>query len=164
MALQKLQAFTAFLLAQNLVGNNRLDSWTENAKLVPAAKNKGQGYLICRLEYDAVISLERFAGDEALLMVLVCAWLHDHDDSRDDDGLPAPDIDIDILDNQCTDIELSIRFREDIDLIPDEDGPVTFNGQRWVVSTVPVDGVNTVGVGDNPNLPTDKPYQREDSA
>lgn len=164
MALEKLQAFTTFLIEQNMVDENQLDSWMENGKVVPASRNLGNGFLICRFQYEAVISIERFAKNERVLMALVCAWLHDHDSERQSQELPPPDIDVEILDNQTADVELRVMFREDISLKDSDEGDIPFNGRRWHVAPVVPDVATIAAVGDDPGKPTDKPYHYGDDA
>ena len=158
MALEKLQALTAHLVGANLVDQNQVDSWMEDGRLVPAAQHRGNGYLICRFDYTAVVSLERFSRDERLLMALVCAWLHDHDPTREDDNLAAPRIDVDVLDNCRADVEIQIDFREGVELVADDNGAIEFNGTRWSLAPVIVDIAEEAAVGHNPDEPTDQPY------
>lgn len=166
MALEKLQAFTTFLIERNMVDENQLDSWMENGKVIPASKHLGNGFLLCRFQYEAVISIERFAKNESVLMALVCAWLHDYDSERQSQDLPPPDIDVDILDNHTADVELRVMFREDIcveisDQASDE-GVIPFNGRAWRVAPLVPDVATIAAVGDDQAKPTDKPYELGD--
>ncbi|NIB44780.1 phage tail protein [Pseudomaricurvus alkylphenolicus] len=158
MALQKLAGLTRYLIEQNLVDENQIDSWMENGTPEPAGKRLGHGIRICRLRYDAIISIERFTGNEDVLLALLCTWLMDNDPSREDDRLPPPDIDIDIVDARAADVAFRVAFIEDIDLVPVDNGKVLFIGQRWDVADVPVTLPNEAAVGDDESRPTDKPY------
>jgi hypothetical protein len=42
-----------------------------------------------------------------------------------------PVTDVDILDGQTADIDITITFEEDITAVLDENGPITFDGQRY---------------------------------
>jgi len=161
MALEKLQALHTFLVEQNLVDENQVASWMENGKPEACAKSLGNGIRVCRLSYDALVSIERFSGNEDLLLALICVWLMDVDPEREDDELPPPDIDIDILDNGTADVELRVAFIENIDLVEDANGLVPFKGKTWSVASVLVDEPNEAAVGDDQAQPTDKSYVRE---
>lgn len=162
MALEKLKALHAAIEANRLIMPERFDSWMEDGRMVPANKNLGADQLlICRLEYDAVLSFEGFTGDPATLMAVVCIWLVDNDYARQDDKLPAPDIDVDMIDDARADVEVRIRFREDVELVKDDNGPLALNGQTWSLTTATISDVDTVGVGDDQEQPTDLPYTRE---
>lgn len=162
MSLTKLESFTKFIVEQNLVDKCKIDSWMENGRLVPAAKDLGLGFLICRFEYDAVISIEHFNGDEKLFFALVCAWLHDYDPGRDKDELQPPDIDVDIVDDCKADVDIKIEFREDVEIVEDDQGLIPFNGKRWSLSKVPLDIVEEAAVDDTKGRTLDKSYRHGD--
>lgn len=162
MALSKLQALHAHIDAHQLIMPERFDSWMEDGKLTPANKNLGADQLLIgRLHYDALLSFEAFTGNPALLMAVVCAWLIDHDPTRDDDQLPQPDIDVDMVDDNRADVEIRIRFRDDIEMVRDAAGPLAMNGEQWTLAESAIFEPDTVGVGDNQAEPTDLPYTRE---
>ncbi|WP_226648146.1 phage tail protein [Microbulbifer variabilis] len=162
MAGKKLQAITAHLLSANLVAETKLDAWMENGRLASASKNLGNGIRVSRAEYDAVILLEEYRGDSALLFALVTTWLMEHDKDRDKYQLAEPEIEVTPIDKNLVDVEITIRFLENVDLVPDDNGPITYQGQRYAVAVVPIDEPNQVAVGDNKTLPTDAPYSRAD--
>ncbi|MCO1336390.1 phage tail protein, partial [Microbulbifer sp. OS29] len=84
-----------------------------------------------------------------------------NDSSRFDDDMPEPQIEVTPIDAQSVDVEITIRFFENVDLVPEDNGPIFYRGQHYAVSTVPIDEPNQVAVGDNKELPTDAPYSRE---
>lgn len=161
MALDKLKGITAHLLAANLVAAEQLDSWMEDGELETASKNLGNGLRVCRQSYDAVIQIERYAGDPALLFALVTTWVMENDPERQSLELPEPTVDVDVIDERVADVEITVRFSEPVDLVEDDSGPILYRGQRWAVAAVPVDEPDQVAVGDNQDLPTDAPYVRE---
>ncbi|WP_444894919.1 phage tail protein [Microbulbifer sp. SSSA005] len=162
MALEKLRAITGFLLDANLVSYEQLDSWMEDGKLETTSKNLGNGICICRLRYDAVISIERFAKSPKLLFALVTTWVQDQDAERNNQELPDPEVDIDMINDRKSDVEIRIAFYEDIELVPDDSGVIPYDGKNWSIAAVPIDEPSQVGVGDDQSQPTDKPYVRED--
>ncbi|WP_020411000.1 phage tail protein [Hahella ganghwensis] len=162
MALAKLQQLTAHLLDRNLVAVEQLDSWMENGTLELADKSLGQGVRICRLKYDAVLTLERYPGDPQTLFAHLVIWLSDHDPDRDREGLAPPDVEVDVNDQDTADIEIRVSFYENIDLVKDDTGDIAFNGESWRLARVPIFEPRAVGVGDDQTQPTDAPYVRED--
>lgn len=162
MALAKLERITAHLLAANLVASEQLDSWMENGRLETASKYLGNGVRVCRLEYDAVITIERYSKGPSLIFALVTTWLMEHDEDRHTLGLPEPQVEVDVMDRDLADVEITIRFSESVDLVPDDAGLIRYLGTRYNVATVPVDVPDQVAVGDNKRLPTDAPYDRSD--
>ncbi|MFC6633540.1 phage tail protein [Microbulbifer taiwanensis] len=161
MALEKLAGIRAHLESANLVASEQFASWMENGTLETASKNLGNGIRVCRQAYDAVIQIERYGADPALLFALVTTWLMEHDKERLDLQLPEPNIDVDVIDDQLADVEITIRFSESVDLVEEDSGPISYLGKRWAVAPVPVDEPNQVAVGDNKELPTDAPYVHE---
>ncbi|WHI46798.1 phage tail protein [Microbulbifer sp. VAAF005] len=162
MAGKKLQEITAHLLAANLVPQEKFESWMEEGRIETASKNLGNGIRISRTEYDAVIVLEEYSGDAALVLALVTTWLMENDSSRFDNGMPEPQIEVTPIDDKSVDVEITIRFFENVDLVPDDNGPISYQGQRYAIATVPIDEPSQVAVGDNKELPTDAPYNRAD--
>lgn len=161
MALEKMQQLASFLRERNLFAAEQFDYWMENGTAEYAAKNLGPGVVVCRFRYDAVLSVERYSNDADLFLALLCTWLMDNDCARDHDDLPMPDIDVTTLDDHCVDIEVRVPFIEDITLVRDDDGNVPFSGERWRLDGVTVTDADAVGVGDDDQQPTDKPYVRD---
>ena len=131
----KLQQITAFLVGLNLVAAENIDTWVENPQIVPRFKSQGDGQIILYTQtYDAKLFIERYphkVHDAELLFAQVCVWLIENDEGRLDLQLPHPDTDVDILDDSTADIEITIRFEEDITAVIDESGPIEFGGQRY---------------------------------
>ena len=159
MAIAKLQALHAFLETQNLFTPEKFESWMEDGDITPRNKNLGADQLlVSSFQYNAIFTVEEFNSSPDLLIALVCAWLIDNDQDRDTDKLPSPSIDIDMLDANLADVEIKIVFKENIELIADDEGAIALNGRNWSVAPLVVYTVDTVGVGDDQAEPTDKPY------
>lgn len=129
----KLQQITKHLLSLNLVAAEQIDSWVENPQIIPSAKSLGQGTVVLyRQTYDAVIYIERFnhqAHPAELLFGCVCAWLMENDDDRDE--IAAPRTDVEILDDNLADIEITISFEEDVIAVLDPAGLIELGGERY---------------------------------
>lgn len=131
----KLQQITAFLVGLNLVAAENIDTWTENPRIVPRCKEITDGQMILYTQtYDAVLSFERWPHSRhpaELLFAHVCAWLVENDEDRFEKELAMPSTDVDILDHKTADIDITITFEEDITAVLDENGAITFGGQRY---------------------------------
>ncbi|MFC3939175.1 phage tail protein [Pseudomonas gingeri NCPPB 3146 = LMG 5327] len=120
--MNKLRALTAYLLEQNLVLPEQLDSFTEQVSLDLIWKPSESGMHMGDMRYRAVLVMERFAESPVLLMALVGAWLESFDPDRD--GLPAPNFAVEPLDSDLFDVELTLEFEEAQHLAEDPDGPI----------------------------------------
>ena len=133
--MKKLQALTSYLLSRNLVMPEQLDSWANQIRLEMIWKPDLKGMHFANMRYSAVLVFERFADDPGRLMALVGSWLESHD--RDRDGLPMLSFDIDMLDNDLADVEITVEFVEPQYLAEDPDGEIVAFGQTW--SFIPFD-------------------------
>lgn len=128
--MNKLRALTTFLLERRLVAPEQLDSWAEQVTLNLTWKPDLDGLHLGDMRYRAVIVMERFADHPGRLMALLGSWLENHDPDRDDD-LPAPTFDIEQLDNDLADVELTLEFIEPQYLAEADDGEIEAFGKRW---------------------------------
>ncbi|MCJ2164651.1 MULTISPECIES: phage tail protein [unclassified Pseudodesulfovibrio] len=133
-----LQALTQALKKAGASGNH-IHSFADQGVIVPTGRDLGHGLEVGRFKYDAVIQVEGYRDDGMLFVAFVTAWLQVHDPKREALGLADPEIDISLNDDRTADIELSIDFEESLEIVPDEDGPIHYNGQRWRVADVPID-------------------------
>ncbi|MFJ2384576.1 phage tail protein [Pseudomonas protegens] len=125
----KLKALTAYLIACNLVAPEQIDSFAEQVNLDLFWKNGAKGLHMGDMRYRAVLVLDRFAENPALLMALVGSWLETHDPDRDD--LPAPAFVIEQLDSDLADVELTLEFIEPQHLAEDPNGSIDAFGKKW---------------------------------
>ena len=122
----KLQQITAFLVGLNLVAAENIDTWVENPRIVPWGKEITDGQM--------VLSFERWPHARhpaELLFAHVSVWLLENDEDRFEKELAMPVTDVDILDAKTADVDITITFEEDITAVIDENGPITFGGQRY---------------------------------
>jgi hypothetical protein len=126
----KLRALTTFLLERQLVAPEQLDSWAEQITLNLTWKPDVDGLHLGDMRYRAVIVMERFADHPGRLMALLGSWLESADPDRPDD-LPAPTFDIEQLDSDLADVELTLEFIEPQYLAEAEDGEIEAFGKRW---------------------------------
>ena len=131
MAITKLKALHAHVVAQNFVDENLVQSWAEDATATPHARERGTGLHVCRFRYTAVVTLDAFSGSPDLLLAVLTTWVMDNDPNRDSDDLEPPQVDLTIRDDTTTDVDISLVFIEDIAIVPDASGPITYRGQQW---------------------------------
>ncbi|WP_018929256.1 phage tail protein [Pseudomonas umsongensis] len=125
----KLRALTKYLIDSRMVLPEQVDSWPEQVNLDLIWKPGPNGMHLGDMQYTAVIVLERFAANPALLMALVGSWLESNDDLRD--GLSVPKFMIEPLDNDLADVELSLEFVEAQHMAEDPNGPIEAIGKTW---------------------------------
>ncbi|HBO5298378.1 phage tail protein [Pseudomonas aeruginosa] len=127
----KLRALTTFLLESRLVMPEQLDSWAEKVELSLIWKHTEHGLHMGDMRYQAVIVLERFADHPGRLMALIGSWLENHDSERADLDLPPAAFDIEQLDDDTADVELTLAFSEPQYLAEEADGEIQAFGKRW---------------------------------
>jgi hypothetical protein len=127
----KLRALTTFLLERNLVLPEQLDSWADQVTLDLIWKPDVDGLHMGDMRYRATIILERFTDHPGRLMALLGSWLEGHDDNRDRQELPSPNFEIEPLDSDLFDVEISLEFVEPQYLAEQDDGEIEAFGKRW---------------------------------
>ncbi|PKG57749.1 hypothetical protein CXF82_08130 [Shewanella sp. GutDb-MelDb] len=146
----QLQQLTEFLLAslKPVIKANDIDAWQERGTLILSGEDKGQeGYQVAKWKHSAVIALENFPHRKINpynLFAMVSAYLIDSDWPRDEYGLEDPEIDIDVVSKDSATVLIEVQLMDDIDLIPDDNGPVQFNGGRYRVSLVPINIADSI--------------------
>ncbi|MNJ42142.1 P2 phage tail completion protein R (GpR) [compost metagenome] len=133
----KLKALTAFLIERRLVLPEQLDSWSDQVELELIWKPDLDGLHMADMSYRAVFVLERFADHPGRLMALLGSWLENHDDNREHHDLAGPSFAIEILDDELSDVEITIQFVEPQYLAEDPAGEIEAFGKTW--SFVPFD-------------------------
>jgi hypothetical protein len=148
----KLQELCEFLLSnlKPIVKANNMDAWQERGTLIINGEDKGQGgYQVAKWKYTAVIAIENFPHkkiDAYNVLAMVAAYLIDNDSERDNYSLDDPEIDIDVISNDNAMVIIEVMLIDNIELIPDSQGPIIFNGQRFCVATATFDLAEDVNV------------------
>lgn len=137
--MRKLTALTSFLLQAANLTKEQVLSVADRGQTVPTGRDLGHGVELGVFKYDALIQVEAFNGSSSELLLLVMGWLHDHDEDREHIGLADPEVDASLNDDFTADVDLAIEFEESLQMVPDENGAILFNGRRWRVADVPVD-------------------------
>ncbi|CAM2738074.1 phage tail protein [Pseudoalteromonas distincta] len=148
----QLQQLTDFLniSLKGAIHTNNIDAWQERGTLIISGEDKGQeGYAVAKWKHTAVIAIEKFPHRKVNpynLLAMVGAFLIDSEWPRDEYGLDDPEIDIDVVSKDNATVLIDVQLIDDIELIPDENGPVLFNGARYYVSLAPISIAEDVDV------------------
>ena len=147
----QLQKVTEFLLTgmQPYVTANSIDAWQEGGTLILSGEDLGTGYRVAKWKHNAVIAIENFPHLKVApynLLALLAAFLLDSGWPRDEHGLTDPTLEIDVISSDNATVIIEVELMDDIDLIPDDSGPVLFDGARYSVALVPVNVAETVSV------------------
>jgi len=140
--MQKLAALRQFVCSLGGVKANKLDAWTENLRLRLTGKHKGNGLALFEIDYTAIIDIEDWPHGKRPVQVLfahVIAWLSEHDCDRDDLSDKTVSATPQIHDDDSADIELSLEFRETVELVEDPSGEIEAYRKRWTLKPVVID-------------------------
>jgi len=141
----KLEHLTYYIVSHlnSNVLDNKIDAWQERAAIVVDGEDRGNGgYIAAYWRYEAVISIEEFPHrilDPRNLFALVACWLSDYDKERDIHELADPEISVDVISHEAADVLIEIEMMEPIEMIPDENGLITWRGKRYRVQAVAID-------------------------
>jgi len=148
----KLQELCEFLFSslKPVIKQNNIDAWQERGTLVLSGEDKGQdGYQVAKWKHTAVIAIEKFPHREVNpynILAMVASFLLENDWPRDEYGLSDPEIDVDVISSDNAMAIIEVELIDDIDLIPDANGPIIFNGQRCRLGVIPLDYAEDVDV------------------
>lgn len=141
----KLEHLTDYIVSHlnSSVLDNKIDAWQERAAIVVDGEDRGNGgHIAAYWRYEAVVSIEEFPHrqlDPRNLFALIACWLADCDTERDIHGLDDPEISVDVISHEAADVLIEIEMMEPIEMIPDEQGLVTWRGGKYRVQAVPID-------------------------
>ncbi|MDF2183479.1 phage tail protein [Grimontia hollisae] len=140
----KLQHLTEYVVKalNTRVLDNNIDAWQENAKIVINGDDRGHGIRIAEWQYNAVVSIEGYPHhllDPRYLLAAVACWISEFDHERHDLELEDPTLAVDVLDEGTVDVTIELELSEPIEMIPDPDGMIAYQGETYRVQTVPID-------------------------
>lgn len=145
--MRKITALVAHLKQVTGLPREHIHAYADKGVLAPTGRHLGESASGEQVEagvwkYDAVIQIERYAGDGPTLMAVILGWLADNDSDRD--GLADPEVDVDLNDPKTCDVEIACEFEERITIIEDAAGPIRFNGKRWRIADAEIFVVESV--------------------
>lgn len=110
----------------------------DEIQLIPAHQDKGlEQYRLAIIRYKAVLTWASFPYQEydpRLLMALLLSWLSQEERTLFEEiGIDSerPVFDIDPIDSSTATVVVTLPMAEELNLAPDEQGPIPFDGQRW---------------------------------
>lgn len=143
--MKKIQALTSYIESLPGVNRDSMESYADLGKLIPSGVDFGNGYEVGIFRYDAVISIENYPSKQgSLLLPALAVWLGENDAERDSLGLDEPEINIDTTDQENVFVQITVEFKESLQVIEDEKGPLFFNGKKWKVADVSIDVAETL--------------------
>lgn len=131
--MEKLRALTKYLIEHRVVVAEQLESCAEQVNLTLVWKPEELGLHMGDMRYRALIYLERFTENPARLMALLGTWLVNNDPDRHLDELPAPTFDIEQMDPDTSDVEITVEFIEPLHLTESADGEFEAFGTTWAL-------------------------------
>ncbi|EJG2012725.1 phage tail protein [Vibrio parahaemolyticus] len=141
----KLEHLTDYIVSHlnSSVLDNKIEAWQERAAIVVDGEDRGNGgHIAAYWRYEAIISIEEFPHrllDPRNVFALLACWLADYDRERDIHELDDPEITVDVINEESADVLIEIEMMEPIEMIPDEQGLITWRNQRYRVQAVPID-------------------------
>lgn len=129
-------------------------SWMSKVKII----NEGQTLVeqsefltesvqVCEIEYDAVLWFEALPFrqvDPLTLMVLLNTWVQDCAEGKDEEGgypynhNQQIEGELTPIDDETTDLDFTLTFREPVYLVRDEKGDIPLNGKRYRLQNVEI--------------------------
>ena len=111
------------------ITSNQREVWLENGELKPGSNKQTEaGLHLLDLEYRLNLAIEDLHNDSAGLLVLLVhqfAWPLQQEDLEGVSYSVAPN------DNETVDVEFSLGVREPVYVVPVDNSPIEFNGQKW---------------------------------
>lgn len=152
--MQKLIDLRSFVESINGVKENKIDVWTEDIELKLRGKHEGNGLALLDMNYTAVIDIEDWPHDKRpvpLLFAHIVSWLAGYDcdrdylDNKNVTAVPT------IHDDNTADIEISIEFKETVNVVEDPNGEINAFDKCWSFLDIPIDIAETGNVERVPN-------------
>ena len=148
----QLQLLTEFLTSSlaPVVKKNNIDAWQERGTLIINGEYLGkQSYQVAKWKHTGVISVENFPQrriDPYNLLALISAFLISSEWPRDEYGLTDPKIDIEEISHDNATVLIELQLIDNIEIIPNANGPILFNGERYKVALAQIDIAEDVSV------------------
>ncbi|PJE55641.1 phage tail protein [Marinomonas sp. BSi20584] len=131
--MKKLAALRAFLVGTGCFNSEKFEAWPEELEQVSRGKLEGNRVLLYTMKYRAAYSIEEYAYCKypfEILHTKLITWLADNDERSDMEGR-EPKIDVDLLDDETANIEITLDFEEDVYITEDESGDIEYFGKMW---------------------------------
>jgi len=147
--MRQLGELTRALIGLNLFVAENIESVADEPKIIPSGKEatldtgvNEPGVILYRQTYTGVFNINNYPfkrNPVELLLGYVSAYLLEN--GNGDYQIPQPEINIDVLDHYMADIEIQIKFVEDVYGVEDPDGLIPLNGKTYRIADPVIDYV-----------------------
>lgn len=137
--MRKLVQFCKHLKDTTKLPRENFTAYADSGDLTPHMRDLGHGIEVGRFKYEAVVQIDRYSGDGFHLLAIATAWLQNHDPERESQDLADPQLNINLNMDGTADVEFGVEFSEAIELMPDEKGPIEYDGRNWRIAPVEID-------------------------
>lgn len=138
---------------------DQLQCWMEDAKVHTVCRRHGNGLNVCDFSYDAIYRFENLKSKPEKMIVLLTFWLMENDDNRSDFDLHDPDFEPESHGRGKVDLEITVKFRETLSLVEDDQGEFVYKATRYRIDYPEVDVADTASVATEEGK-GDKPHTR----
>jgi len=149
--MKQLSELTALLINLNLVAAESIESVADEPRIIPSGRiatldtglNK-PGVILYRQTYTGLFFIDDYPFDKhpvEELLGQICAYLLENGNGSDE--IPVPETHVEILDNGTANIEVQIKFEEDVYGVEDPDGTIPLKGKMYRVADPEIDYVLT---------------------
>lgn len=149
MSMRQLKELTDLIIALDFVHPRKVSSVADEPKIIPSGREitidtglNAPGIVLYRQTYTAVFNIDEFpfkkhAPEE--LFGQICGYLLENGNGTDQ--IPQPETNVDVLDNDTADIEVQIKFEQDVCGIEDDTGTILIKGKKYKVADPEIDYV-----------------------
>lgn len=160
----KLRDLTDYFLSLGLVAAEQLDSYIDDGELKLVTRKLDNNNLkLAQFDYQAAFEFTAVAKGPDLLLAHLAMWLQEHDSDRNNHGLADPQIGVDINEQGVAEVEISLHFIEDIELVADDAGELLYKGKKYRLDYTALDVADTAAVDTEEGRTPDKPHTIGDS-
>lgn len=118
------------LKSETLLNRCRYDAYIEAGHFSPSGKSLGNAITLARIEYSGVLEIENYSGSAELLGAQISAWMIDNAGNYDDANF---EFEADKVADGLFDVDISLRFCEDINIVPNDAGSILLSGKRYEI-------------------------------
>jgi|GEM_PF-2144774 len=150
--MKQLAELTTLLINLDLVAAENIESVADEPKIIPSGKIatldtglNAPGIVLYRQTYTGLFFIDDYPFNEHPVEELfgqICAYLLANGNGTDD--IPVPETNVDVLDNGTANIEVQIKFEQDVYAVEDAlAGTITLNNKNYRVADPEIDYVLT---------------------
>jgi hypothetical protein len=150
--MRQLAELTALLINLDLVAAENIESVVDEPKIIPSGKIatldtglNAPGIVLYRQTYTAVFNIDDYPFNEHPVEELfgqISAYLLEN--GKGTDQIPQPETNVEVLDNDTANIEVQIKFEQDVYAVEDEvAGTITIKNKKYRVADPEIDYVES---------------------